>query len=334
MKNHLYKNLFILGFIVPTFLFSACSDKSEHIHISYKSKVWLGVEVKNISERRLDNLKLDSGLEVITVYKDSPAEKAGLEEEDILLKINGESLDDIGEMMDIISETKVDDKIKITYLRHGKEQESQAIMSNKKKNVFVWKAKHNQREHFVSDEKPAWLGVSTENLTEQLRQYFNVPEHQGVLIKEVHKDSPAEKSGLKAGDIIIQAGKSEIEDSRDLKRAIDRYDAGEEVEVKVIRDKVEQVINVTLEEGKGRFRHHFSFEPERYEIYAPDIEIEIPEMNIEIPEIDLETLRELEEEMREEFEQHSDQLNEELQELNEELKKIKIRTRYRKSIVI
>ena len=54
MKNNLYKSLLLFGIIIPTFLFSACSEKSEHIHISSKSKVWLGVQVKDIPERRLE----------------------------------------------------------------------------------------------------------------------------------------------------------------------------------------------------------------------------------------------------------------------------------------
>jgi len=323
-----------VGIIIPTFLFSACSDKSEHIRISSKSKVWLGVQVKNIPERRLENLKLDFGLEVIKVYSDSPAEDAGLQEDDILLKMDGKSLDEVDKMIDIISRTEIDDKITITYMREGKELETEATISKGKKNIFVWKDKHKKLEHFMSDEKPAWLGVSTEKLSEQLRQYFNVPAYLGVLVKEVVEDSPAEKFGLLAGDVIIQVNKKEIEDSRDLLRAIDRYEVGEEVEVKIIRDKKEMVIKVTLGEGKGRFRHHFSFEPERFDLYAPDIDIEIPEIDIEIPEIDLEELRELEEKMSEEFEDHADELHKEMEELNRELKKIKIRTSNRKSVTI
>lgn len=326
MKYHFYRSLLISGIIIPTFLFSACSEKSEYIHISAKSKVWLGVHVKNIPERRMDNLKLDYGLEVTKVYKDSPAAKAGLLEDDILLKINGKSLDEVDQLIDIIDRTEVDEKINITYLREGKELETEATMSEREKKIFVWKDNHKKLEHFMSDDQSAWLGVSTDNLSEQLRQFFNVPEDCGVLVNEVVEDSPAEKFGLKAGDVIIQVDKNEIEDSRDLMRVIDHYDAGEVIEVKIIRDKKEKILKITLGEGKRKFRHHFSFEP--------DIEIEIPEMDIEIPKIELEELEKINENMREEFEQHADELNLELEELNKELKKIKIRTRSKRSIVI
>jgi membrane-associated protease RseP (regulator of RpoE activity) len=333
MKYHLSKILLILGIIIPSFLFSACSEKTEYVHVSSKSKVWLGVKAKNIPQRRLDNLKLDYGLEVIKVYKDSPAEKAGLQVEDILLRVNESSVKDVDKLSEMIEDTEIDEKIKITYLRNGKELETEATISKRDRKVFVWNNKHENLEHFTSDKKHAWLGVSTDKLTDQLRQFFNVPEYLGVLVKEVVEDSPAEKSGLKAGDVIIQLGRKEIEDHNDLIRAVDRYDPGEEVEVKIIRDKKEQVLKVTLGEGKGRFRH-FSLNPEKFEIYVPEMEIEIPEIDIEIPEIDVEELEELHEKMSEELEMHSDELNEELKELEKELKEIKIHTRHRKSVVI
>jgi serine protease Do len=318
MKYDFYKSLLFIGIIIPTFLFSACSEEPEHIYVSSSPKVWLGVNAKNISERRLDNLKLDYGIEVAKVYKDSPAENAGLQEEDILLKINGNPLEDVDKMIDLVKDMEIDEKISITYLREGKELETEAIMSKRKRNTFVWNDKNKNLEHFVSDDKSAWLGISTEKLTDQLRQYFNAPEYLGVLIKEVVEESPAEKFGLKAGDVIIKVGNKEIEDSRDLRKAIDRYKPGEEVEVKIIRDKDEKILKVTLGESKGRFRQHFSFSPDRFEVDIPEIDI------------DLEELEELDERIKDEFEKHSD----ELEELNRELKRIKIHTNHRESIII
>jgi membrane-associated protease RseP (regulator of RpoE activity) len=337
MKHLFSKILVIAAIIIPSVLLSACSEKKEVIHVSSKSNVWLGVKVKDIPERRLKNLKLDFGLEVIKVFKDSPAEEAGLKVEDILLELNGKPLENVNRLRDIIGDMEIDDKIKINYLRNGEELEAEATLSKKNKRILVLDGKHKDRKYFVADEKRAWLGVLTSGLTDQLREYFNVPEYLGVLIKEVQEDSPAEKHGLRAGDVIIQVGRKEIEDSHDLSRAIDRYEPGEEVDVKIIRDKKEKSLKITLGEGKARFPRHLSFHPYEFDVYVPDMEIDIPEMHIEIPELDAEELEELHEKMREELEIHSDELNEELKELEEELeelKEIKIHTRHRRSAVI
>ena len=340
MKYHIHKVLIILGMIIPSILISACSDKKDVIHISTGSKVWLGVHVKDIPERRLNNLKLEYGLEVIKVYKDSPAEEAGLQVEDILLKINDTPLEKVSNLSDIIGNMDIDDKVKISYIRNGEELEAAAIMSKRDRKIIVLDGKHKDLRYFASHEKHAWLGVSTTKLTNQLRQFFNVPDYLGVLVKEVKEDSPAEKSGIKAGDIIIRVDRREIEDHNDLIRAINRYDPGEEVEIKIIRDKSEETIKVTLEEGNGRIQQHFSVHPENFEVYVPEMEFDIPEMHIRVPEIDaksLEEMEELEERISEEVEIHSDELNEELEKLEEELEKlkeIKIHTRHRKSAVI
>ena len=337
MKYHLNKALIILGIIIPSFLLSACSEKEKYIHVSGTSKVWLGVLVKDIPERRLNNLKLDYGLEVIRVYKDSPAEEAGLTVEDILLKINGTALNDVEQLSDIIEDTEVGDKIDISYLRNGEEFEAEATMKKRDKRIMVWSDRNKDLRHFISHDKRTWLGVMTSKLTDQLREYFDVPQYLGVLVKEVKKDSPAEKYGLKAGDIIIKFGRKEIEDPHDLSRAIDRYDPEEEVEVKIIRDKSEKIIKVTLGEAKGRLPRHFDFQPEHFDMYVPEIEFAVPEMHIEIPEIEMQELEQLHHKLEEEIEIHSDELNEELEKLEEELqelKKIKIETQHRKSVVI
>jgi C-terminal processing protease CtpA/Prc len=337
MKYHINRILLILGMIIPSILISACSDKEEVIHISTGSRAWLGVHVKDLSERRLNNLKLDYGLEVIKVYKDSPAAEAGLEVEDILLKINDRPLEKVSQLTDFIHETEVDEKINITYLRNGEQLETEATLSKRDRRVIVLDDKHRDLEYFVSDRKYAWFGVATSKLTDQLREFFNVPEYSGVLVKEVIEDSPAEKYGVKAGDVIIKFGRKEIEEPSDLIKAIKRYDPDEEVEVTVIRDKKEKVLKVVLEEGKGRFPRHFSFHPERFEVMVPEMEFEIPELHIKIPEFDvekLEELRELEDKVREEMELHSEELEEQLEELEEELKEIKIHSLNRKSAVI
>jgi len=327
MKNHLYKSLIILGLIIPTFLVSACSEKSEYAHLSSNSKPWLGVKVKNIQERRLSNLNIEFGIEVTKVYRNSPAEKAGLYVEDIILRINDIPINDVDKLIKIILDTENDEKVKITYLREGKELETDVTISKRQKKVYIWNNQHKNLEHFLSDDKNAWLGVSTENLTDQLRQFFKTPEYLGVLINEVVEDSPADKYGLKAGDVIIKVGKKEVEDTNDLIQAIDRYEPGEEVEVIFIRDKKEQRVTIILGKGKGRFRHHFSFRPEKFEVFIPD-------MKIEIPDIDFEEFEELHEKIMEEIEVNKEELNEELKELQEELKEIKIHTRHRKSITI
>ena len=332
MKRHLLSTFIFMGIIFPSFILSGCSDKNEYVYHFSRSGVWLGVQVNNISEQRLKNLNLDYGVEISRVYSDSPAEEAGLKKDDILLTINESPITDSNKMIDMVRAMRKDEKIKITYLREGKEQETTATID--KDNTDAWRNKQKEFVRFVSEKKYPWLGVLGDNLTDQLRIYFNVPEGLGVLVKEIAENSPAEKYGIKAGDIILRIGEKKVNDTHDLMRAINRYNSGDEIEITIFRDGQEKTIQVTLGERKGQFIPQFMIDPEKFNVHIPDIKIEIPEMDIEVPEIDSDEIDELDQKIRTEFEEHMQELNEHLKELKEKLQELKLHRIHEKSNTI
>ncbi|NOZ03653.1 MAG: PDZ domain-containing protein [FCB group bacterium] len=118
----------------------------------------------------------------------------------------------------------------------------------------------------------AFLGVRVQKLTEQLRRYFGVSKNTGVLITEVVEDSPAEESGLQAGDIIIKIGKKRIEKPSDLTKAIREYDPGTKVQITVIRDEHKKKFKVTLGETEFPFLAQFDdFTPDWFLNRFPDL---------------------------------------------------------------
>lgn len=97
-----------------------------------------------------------------------------------------------------------------------------------------------------------WLGVSVQDLTPELAKSFGVEGTKGALIAEVFKGGPAEKAGMKRGDIVIRYGPKAIEDASDLRNEVAISPVGEEVEVVVLRNGKEvdlRVRIVSLEEG-------------------------------------------------------------------------------------
>ena len=131
----------------------------------------------------------------------------------------------------------------------------------------------------IEFDKRAWLGVKTESLNDQLREYFAAPVDLGVLVKEVIKDSPAENVGLKAGDVIIKVADRDIENARDLVRSINYYDPDEVVEITVIREKKEKRFKVKLGETRSSQNFHFYgieddlIEVQEFDFAVPDIEM-------------------------------------------------------------
>ena len=87
-------------------------------------------------------------------------------------------------------------------------------------------------------------------MNDQLKEYFDVK--QGVLITEVIEDSPAEKAGMKAGDVVIRFGDEKIKDNEDLVDAVHDGKPGDRVEITIIRDKKEMKVQAELERAKQK----------------------------------------------------------------------------------
>jgi serine protease Do len=93
-----------------------------------------------------------------------------------------------------------------------------------------------------------WLGVTIQPLTPELAKGFGLQEPTGALIAEVINDSPAEKAGLRPGDIILEFDRKKVGHTRELQRAVTRADPGKTAPMTVWRDKAEKSLTVRLGE--------------------------------------------------------------------------------------
>jgi serine protease Do len=93
----------------------------------------------------------------------------------------------------------------------------------------------------------AWLGVLIQDVNNELAESFGLDRSNGALISRVLPDSPAEKAGLKSGDIILGFNGQSIAHSGELPYIVGQMKAGEKVKAKVYRDGKEQTISVTLD---------------------------------------------------------------------------------------
>src|SRR5262249_56440471 len=85
-----------------------------------------------------------------------------------------------------------------------------------------------------------WLGVSIQPLTPELAKSFGLKDEKGVLISDVVQDSPAERAGITAGDIVTEFDKKKVDTPQDLQKAVAATVPGKGVPVKVWRDKSEK----------------------------------------------------------------------------------------------
>lgn len=93
-----------------------------------------------------------------------------------------------------------------------------------------------------------WLGVTIQNLTPELAQFFGLKEEEGALVTDVMKNSPADRAGLKRGDLIVEFDGKQVVDTTALRNMVANTAPGKEVVTKVIRQGRPETLTVTIEE--------------------------------------------------------------------------------------
>jgi serine protease Do len=96
-----------------------------------------------------------------------------------------------------------------------------------------------------------WLGISIQDLTDELAAGFGVSAKSGVLVADVLKDSPAEAAGMKAGDIIVELGGAPIREATDLQKRVAAIVPGRAAALTVLRDRKPTKLTVKIGEQPG-----------------------------------------------------------------------------------
>jgi len=93
-----------------------------------------------------------------------------------------------------------------------------------------------------------WLGVHVQQITPEIKEGLNLPNDNGALISDIAPGSPAEKGGLKRGDVIIAVNNMQIMDDDDLPKYVANLAPGTKAEFKIIRDNKNKILGIKLSE--------------------------------------------------------------------------------------
>lgn len=252
-----------LPLAAPAFASHHDGDKNDEKAADSDGNGWLGVRLQRVDGGLAEALDLDedSGVLIGQVLGDSPAEKAGLESGDIVTKVDDKKVGTPTELRDAIARKNAGDKVTVHYLRDKREKSARVTLGEAPEpHGFaagpIDRARRGMER--VRDlrfsGKHGFLGVMTQDLDGDLGAYFGAKDG-GALVTEVVEDSPAEKLGLRAGDVIVEVDGTEVEDAADLRSVVGKHDEADEVQVVWLRDKKRQNGKVALEvkEGMGIF---------------------------------------------------------------------------------
>lgn len=213
-------------------------------------KGYLGVSIESLDEGQKEELKIPHGVRVLNVAKDQAAEKAGIEKGDIILFFNGEKIRRTNDLVDAVRDCKPGSKVTAKVLREGKKKEF-AVTVGKYKEPKVMSWVGEKRAFFPGDN--VFLGVHLQKMSKDLAEYFGVKEDGGALVMKVEEDSPAEKAGLKAGDVIVKIGDSAISGPGDVSDIITHKEKGDKVALHLMRHKKKKTVTAELDEREGHF---------------------------------------------------------------------------------
>jgi len=227
---------------------------------------YLGVDIADVTTERLSSLKLkeEHGAEVTMVDQDAPAGKAGLKEHDVILSLNGASVDSAAQLRRMIRETPPGRVVALGISRDGQMQTIKVQLANRAKSMahLVSPGDINIQippipaipdidvpVSVVVARSSLRSGLMVENITPQLGEFFGVKEGKGVLVRSVEKGSSSDKAGFRAGDVIIRVNSQTVHDTSDFTRAL-RSTSGGSASVTVVREKREQNLNLALPSRK------------------------------------------------------------------------------------
>ena len=270
---------------------------------------FLGVHAEDVTKENMSRYGMRDvrGVGVTEIVKDSPAEKAGLRKDDVILGFNGESVTSTRKLNRLVSESSADQNVRLTISRGGSEQEVSATLS-KRQGTGMLNAKiredfKQKMEQFKKDMPKiksgdgTWvfntgsyrrIGIATQTLTKQLADYFGVSE--GILVTSVNDNSPAAKAGIKAGDVITAVDGEKVNSPGDISRAIGKKQDGP-VTLTVVRDRNTRSVIVTPEKppaGSGADYYDTIVTPQITIPVIPAITIQTPQITVPvIPPVDI-----------------------------------------------
>jgi membrane-associated protease RseP (regulator of RpoE activity) len=229
---------------------------------------YLGVDIADVTTERLSALKLkeEKGVEVTMVDQDAPAGKAGIKEHDVILSMNGTSIESGAQLRRMIHETPPGRLVTFGLSRDGQPVSVKVQLGDKHKEYSMvgpnMKDFHVQipEIHVMPDidipsinmvvvTQSARSGLTVENITPQLGEFFGVKNGNGVLVRAVEKGSRAEKAGFRAGDVIVKINDQWVHDTSDFSHAVKSRN-GNSINVGVMRDRKEQNLSLSLPERK------------------------------------------------------------------------------------
>ncbi len=211
-----------IGFAIPVNIAKAVVDQLRTT--GHVTRGYLGVNFQGLDAGLVKSLNLpsDKGALVTHVIKDSPADKAGLKNADVIVSYDGKKVHAETDLPKLVAATPIDKQVKLVIYRDGKRKELFITVTRAKDSLPGAGSAVKPGEH-------ASIGISVQELTPELAQRLGLNDGRGVVVSEIKPGSPAEEAGLVRGDLVLEVNGKRIDSIANFAETVSLVKKGEMV---------------------------------------------------------------------------------------------------------
>lgn len=214
-----------IGFAIPTHIAGWVSQQL--VASGEVKRGYIGTQIQPVDANiaRQFNVKVREGALVRSVMPNSPAEKAGLEPGDVILKLNDKSITDPASLQGVVEQLTVGKSYPLEIIRDGKRQTLTTTIEAMPKSFALTDREESQDS--PGNSKFDKLGLDVRTLTKDLAKQLGTTATSGVVIAGVDEDSAAAQAGLKSGDVIEKAGGQPVATVEEYEKAKAQFSGGD-----------------------------------------------------------------------------------------------------------
>jgi serine protease Do len=215
-----------IGFAIPVNM--AQSIYSQLIEHGSVTRGYLGVTIQELTQDLVESfsLKDTNGVLISQVMPDTPAEKAGLKQGDVVIKCNGEAVESVAPFRNKVALTAPGTKMEITVIRDGKEKSFTVTIEKMSSKELVAKSQPESLEK---------LGLTVMTLTQELADQYGYQDEIGVVVTQVDQGSAAASAGIRPGMLIQEVNRKQVTNVKEFEKAIEQN--GKKPVLMLVKDK-------------------------------------------------------------------------------------------------
>jgi len=200
-----------IGFAIPINMVKEIVPQlQEKGHVT---RGWLGVSIQEVTPAlaKSFDLKEKKGALVAQVVSGGPAEKAGIEQGDVIVEFVGKEVAGSKDLPRLVASTPVGKSASIKLWRNGKALDRQVKVGEMQEKVEIAKAPSQKS-----------LGITVQNLTPEIARGLGLKKETGVVVTRVEPGSPAADAGIQTGDLIREVNRTSVKDAEDFIQKIEK----------------------------------------------------------------------------------------------------------------